>query len=98
MKRRAAAAALTPAAAGQVSQSTQVRRIAFGGIQIECSTYGHNRTRLIDFRVRRGQTLADDPFFVPLKTYSRPFQPTVIAQAVPDRPPGGTHRGNGDLA
>ncbi len=68
MKRRtflknATAAALTPAAIGQVSQSTPVRRIAFGGIQIECSTYGHNRTRLIDFRVRRGQALADDPFF-----------------------------------
>src|SRR5713226_708777 len=91
MKRRtflknATVAALAPAAAGQVSHSTQVRRTAFGGIQIECSTYGHNRTRLIDFRVRRGQALADDPFFASLKTYSWPFQPTLLAQAVPGDP------------
>ena len=84
--KNATAAALAPAAVGQVSQSTQVRRIAFGGIQIECSTYGHNRTRLIDFRVRRGQALADDPFFASLKNYSWPFQPTLLAQAVPGDP------------
>jgi microcystin degradation protein MlrC len=82
----AAAAALAPAAVGQVSQSIQARRIAFGGIQIECSTYGHNRTRLIDFRVRRGQALGDDPFFAALKTYPWPFQPTLLANAVPGDP------------
>ena len=91
MKRRtflenAAAAALARVAVGQVSQSTPVRRIAFGGMQIECSTYGHNRTRLIDFRVRRGQALADEPFFAPLKTYPWPFQPTLLATAVPGDP------------
>src|SRR5258708_24393635 len=84
--KNAPAGAFAPAAAGQVSQSTPVRRIAFGGIQIECSTYGHNRTRLIDFRVRRGQALADEPFFAPLKTYPWPFQPTLLATAVPGDP------------
>ena len=91
MKRRtflknATAAALAPAGATQIAQAADGRRIAFGGIQIECSTYGHNRTRLGDFRVRRGQALADDPFFGPLKTYPWPFQPTLLAQAVPGDP------------
>jgi microcystin degradation protein MlrC len=80
------AAALTPAALAQLTPSPQPRRIAFGGIQIECSTYGHNRTRLIDFRIRRAQALADDPFFAPLKTYPWPFHPTLLAQAVPGDP------------
>jgi microcystin degradation protein MlrC len=81
----AAAVALAPDSIGQVNPNTP-RRIAFGGIQIECSTYGHNRSRLIDFRFRRGQALADDPFFAPLKTYPWPFQPTLLAQAVPGDP------------
>ncbi|HKE23091.1 MAG TPA: M81 family metallopeptidase [Bryobacteraceae bacterium] len=88
MKRRtflknAAAAAFASVA---LAQSAPRRRIAFGGIQIECSTYGHNLTRLVDFRVRRGQALADDPFFAPLRTYPWPFQPTLLAQAVPGDP------------
>ncbi len=91
MKRRtfvknATAAALSPAVFGQVTRGTERRRIAFGGIQIECSTYGHNLTRLIDFRVRRDQALADDPFFAPLKHYPWSFQPTLLAQAVPGDP------------
>ncbi len=76
-------AALPPVAH---AQAPEPRRIAFGGIQIECSTYGHNRTRLVDFRIRRAQALADDPFFAPLKTYPWPFQPTLLAQAVPGDP------------
>jgi microcystin degradation protein MlrC len=84
--KNAAAAAFAPASLAQVNQSAPRRRIAFGGIQIECSTYGHNLTRMIDFRVRRGQALADDPFFAPLKTYPWPFQPTLLAQAVPGDP------------
>ncbi len=80
------AAAWAPAAVAQVIRSAPLRRIAFGGIQIECSTYGHNLTRLIDFRVQRGQALADDPFFAPLKSYPWPFQPTLLAQAVPGDP------------
>jgi microcystin degradation protein MlrC len=79
-------AAFAPAAAGQVRKNDRRRRLAFGGIQIECSTYGHNYTRLADFRVRRGQALADDPFFAPLKSYPWPFQPTLLAQAVPGDP------------
>jgi len=82
----AASAAWASVGVGQVSQSAQPRRLAFGGIQIECSTYGHNRTRLADFRVRQGQALADDPFFAPLKSYPWPFQPTLLAQAVPGDP------------
>mgnify|MGYP003495167239 CR=1 FL=1 len=35
------------------------KRIAFGGIQIECSTYGNILSRMEDFTVRRGQELAD---------------------------------------
>jgi microcystin degradation protein MlrC len=81
-----AAVAFAPASLAQGSESARRPRIAFGGIQIECSTYGHNLTRLIDFRVRRGQALADDPFFAPLKTYPWPFQPTLLASAVPGDP------------
>jgi microcystin degradation protein MlrC len=84
--KNATAAAFAPAAIAQVIQGAPLRRIAFGGIQIECSTYGHNHTRLIDFSVRRGQALADDPFFGPLKTYPWPFHPTLLAQAVPGDP------------
>jgi microcystin degradation protein MlrC len=84
--KNATAAALAPAAIAQLTPPTQPRRIAFGGIQIECSTYGHNRTRLTDFRIRRAQALADDPFFAPLKTYPWPFHPTLLAQAVPGDP------------
>ncbi len=91
MKRRAflinaAAAVLSPGAAGLPDQAAQSRRIAFGGIQIECSTYGHNRTRLVDFSVRRGDALADDPTFAALKAYPWPFQPTLLAQATPGDP------------
>lgn len=62
------------------------KRIAFGGIQIECSTYSNIRARMEDFRVQRGQALADEPFFAHLKTYPYPFQPTLLAAAVPGGP------------
>jgi microcystin degradation protein MlrC len=84
--KNATAASFAPATFAQVNHNAPRRRIAFGGIQIECSTYGHNLTRLTDFRVRRGQALADDPFFVPLKTYPWQFQPGLLAQAVPGDP------------
>jgi microcystin degradation protein MlrC len=64
----------------------QTRRIAFGGIQIECSTYSRIRARMEDFTVTRGQELADDPFFRHLKTYPYPFEPTMLATAVPGGP------------
>ncbi len=62
------------------------KRIAFGGIQIECSTYGGNLSRMEDFTVRRGQDLADYRFFQFLKNYPYPFQPTFLASAVPGGP------------
>jgi len=88
--KNATAAALTStlarsgvAAAGRAAEA---KRIAFGGIQIECSTYSNIRARMEDFRVQRGQALADDPFFRHLKTYPYPFHPTLLATAVPGGP------------
>ena len=66
--------------------AAEPKRIAFGGIQIECSTYSNIRARMADFRVERGQALADAPFFGHLKTYPYPFQPTLLAAAVPGGP------------
>lgn len=80
------ATALAPTAGTRLAYGAEGRRIAFGGIQIECSTYGHNRTRLADFRVMRGQRLADSSFFAALKKYPWPFQPTLVATAVPGDP------------
>jgi len=68
------------------SRAAEAKRIAFGGIRIECSTYSRIRSRLEDFTVRRGQALADDPAYRPLKNYPYPFQPTLIASAVPGGP------------
>jgi microcystin degradation protein MlrC len=62
------------------------KRIAFGGIQIECSTYSRIRARMEDFTVRRGQDLVNDRFFSLLKTYPYPFLPTLLATAVPGGP------------
>jgi len=67
-------------------RAAEGKRIAFGGIQIECSTYSHIRARMEDFTVERGQALADAPFFRHLKTYPYPFQPTLLAAAVPGGP------------
>lgn len=67
----------------RVAQAAEAKRVAFGGIQIECSTYTPILTRMEDFQVRRGQQLADMPFFSDLKKYPYPFQPTLLAQAVP---------------
>jgi len=62
------------------------KRVAFGGIQIECSTYGGNLSRLEDFTIRRGQAVSDVPFFKVLKGYPYPFMPTLFATAVPGPP------------
>jgi microcystin degradation protein MlrC len=62
------------------------KRIAFGGIQIECSTYGGILSRMEDFTVRRGQELADSRVFTQLKSYPHPFMPTLLATAVPGGP------------
>jgi len=59
------------------------QRIAFGGIQIECSTYGNILSRMEDFTVRRGQELADHRLFSVTKGYPHPFLPVFLASAVP---------------
>ena len=71
---------------GLTLQSTQGKRLAFGGIQIECSTYSRIRSRMEDFTVFRGQALADEPFFALLKKYPAEFRPTLLAEAVPGGP------------
>jgi microcystin degradation protein MlrC len=62
------------------------KRIAFGGIQIECSTYGNILSRMEDFTVRRGQELADHRLFAVTKNYPHPFMPVFLASAVPGGP------------
>ena len=62
------------------------KRIAFGGIEIECSTYSRIRAREEDFRILRGQELADSERFAFLKKYAYPFLPTIDAKAVPGGP------------
>jgi hypothetical protein len=66
-----------------ICETAQSKRIAFGGMQIECSTYSRIRARMEDFTVQRSRELADDPFFTSLKTYPYPFLPTLLASAVP---------------
>ncbi|MGO9270383.1 MAG: M81 family metallopeptidase [Terriglobia bacterium] len=67
-------------------RATPGKRVAFGGIQIECSTYSRIRALMEDFTVRRGQELADEPFFSLLKAYPYLFRPTLLATAVPGGP------------
>jgi microcystin degradation protein MlrC len=62
------------------------KRIAFGGIQIECSTYGNILSRMEDFTVRRGRELADYRLFAATRTYPHPFMPIFLASAVPGGP------------
>ena len=62
------------------------KRIAFGGIQIECSTYGNILSRMEDFTIRRGQELADYRPFSVTKGYAPPFTPVFLASAVPGGP------------
>jgi microcystin degradation protein MlrC len=62
------------------------KRIAFGGIQIECSTYGNILSRMDDFTIRRGQELADHRLFAVTRTYAHPFTPIFLATAVPGGP------------
>jgi microcystin degradation protein MlrC len=69
-----------------ICRAAEGKRIAFGGIQIECSTYSRIRSRMEDFMVKRGQELADEPFFRLLKAYPHPFHPTLLAAAVPGGP------------
>jgi microcystin degradation protein MlrC len=82
--RQASMAALAAASVTRVGAAT--KRIAFGGIQIECSTYGNILSRMEDFTVRRGRELADFRLFAVTKTYTHPFMPVFLASAVPGGP------------
>ncbi|HOC19077.1 MAG TPA: M81 family metallopeptidase [Vicinamibacterales bacterium] len=83
---------LKQASLAAIGTSTVIRlgaaekRVAFGGMQIECSTYGGNLSRLEDFTIRRGKAVSDVPFFSVLKGYPYPFMPTLFATAVPGPP------------
>lgn len=79
----ALAAPLARFGSPQIIQGAEPKRVAFGGIRIECSTYTPILTRMEDFAVSRGQALADVPFFSMLKKYPYRFQPTLLADAVP---------------
>ena len=70
----------------EICRAAEGKRIAFGGIQIECSTYSRILTRMEDFTVKRSQELADESFFSLLKAYPYPFHPTLLATAVPGGP------------
>jgi len=62
------------------------RRIAFGGIGIECSTYSRIRAKDEDFTILRGPQLGQDDRFAFLKSYPYPFLPALVATAVPGGP------------
>ena len=76
-------ASMAALATGVVPLGAAGKRIAFGGIQIECSTYGNILSRMEDFTVRRGQALADYRLFAVTKGYPHPFMPVFLASAVP---------------
>ncbi len=61
-------------------------RIAFGGMGIECSTYGRIRARMEDFTIVRGQELNASKRYSFLKKYPVTFMPTLEALAVPGGP------------
>ena len=77
-------------AAAAVSRASPLqgasKRIAFGGIGIECSTYSRIRAKEEDFTILRDQPLSDSARFAFLKKYPHPFLPTVVATAVPGGP------------
>ncbi len=83
--KQASLAAIGSSAVARLGAAAQ-KRIAFGGMQIECSTYGGNLSRMDDFTVRRGKEVSDVPFFSVLKTYPYSFMPTLFATAVPGAP------------
>ena len=81
-----AAAPVTRLVFPGLDYAAQTRRIAFGGISIECSTYSRIRARVEDFTVLRGDALAADQRFSFLKQYPYAFLPTLVATAVPGGP------------
>ena len=68
------------------AQTPDNKRIAFGGIGIECSTYSRIRAKEEDFTILRGKELAESANFQFLKKYPHPFLPTLVATAVPGGP------------
>ena len=87
--RRASAAAVGASAAGiglGARQQKPPRKIAYGGMQIECSTYGGGLSRMEDFTVRRGNEISGLPYFQFLQASPYPFVPTLFATAVPGAP------------
>jgi microcystin degradation protein MlrC len=62
------------------------KRIAFGGIHTECSTYSRIRSRTSDFRVLRAAPLRESSSFQFLNRYPHDFIPTLHARAVPGGP------------
>ncbi len=71
-----------------LSAAAKIPRIAYGGISIESSTYGHIRAREEDFTVLRGKVADDNARFAFLKKRypDVPFMPTLVATAVPGGP------------
>ncbi len=92
MHRRSFLKAASIAAIGTAASNTawsavnSAPRVAFGGIGLECSTYSRLRTRLEDFTILRGDALRKDKQFKFLDRYDIPFQPTLLASAVPGGP------------
>jgi microcystin degradation protein MlrC len=74
------------AAAMLLPPSMAAKRIAFGGIGIECSTYSRIRTKEEDFTILRGEEATKNERFAFLKSYPYPFLPTLVATAVPGGP------------
>ena len=77
---------LKSATSAWLLSSAPSKRIAFGGISIECSTYSRIRTKEEDFTILRGDELARNQRFAFLKKYPHPFLPTIVATAVPGGP------------
>ena len=67
---------------------TSRKRIAFGGIHIECSTYNPVLTQADDFVVLRGEALLASPLFSFLRDHDEhaEFLPLLHARAVPGGP------------
>jgi microcystin degradation protein MlrC len=73
----------------RITNAIVPKRIAFGGIGIECSTYSRIRAKDEDFTILRGAALAQSERFAFLKSYPYPFLPTIVATAVPGGPVAG---------
>jgi microcystin degradation protein MlrC len=73
-------------AASNHAAPSDTPRIAYGGIGIECSTYSRLRTTTEQFTILRGKEISANARFKFLTRYPTPFQPTIVATAVPGGP------------